>query len=340
MMWLSWRQFRAQALAGATVLALLAAYLVHLGTDIRDARDGYLARCRPQGDCAQALTQFATDYQNTLLFLAAGLGLIPAVIGMFWGAPLIARELEAGTHRLVWNQSVTRRRWLLVKLLVVGLAGMAVAAVASFLLTWAASPVDEIAKDRFSTIVFGARNIVPVAYAAFAVVFGTIVGLVTRRALPAMALTVLAIVAIQFAVPNLVRPHLMPPVGVDKAMTEDAINEARGLGSITNSATVRGLDLPNAWVTDVSDLLTSDGRTLDSRTFNDCLSAPNEPGAAATGRFGAAAKCLGGLNLHVTVSYQPNHRYWLFQLLESAMYLALATLLALFGLWRIQRRIE
>ena len=34
---------------------------------------------------------------------------------MFWGAPLVARELEAGTHRLIWNQSVTRTRWLVTK---------------------------------------------------------------------------------------------------------------------------------------------------------------------------------------------------------------------------------
>ena len=50
---------------------------------------------------------------------------LPALIGLFWGAPLIARELEAGTHRLVWNQSVTRGRWLAVKLGLIGLAAAA-----------------------------------------------------------------------------------------------------------------------------------------------------------------------------------------------------------------------
>lgn len=340
MIWMSWRQFRAQALVGVVALVVLAVYLVYLGVDIRDAHDGYLAQCHPQRDCTRALAQFVTDYENTLLFLAALLGLIPAVIGMFWGAPLIAREVESGTHRLVWNQSVTRRRWLLIKLLVIGLGSMVAAGVVSLLLTWAASPVDTVANDRFSTIIFGARNIAPIAYAAFALVFGTIVGLLTRRTLPAMALTVLAILVIQFAVPNLIRPHLLPPVKIDKAMTEEAINEARGLGSITNGATVKGITIPNAWVTDVSDLLTSDGRTLDGKKFNDCLSAPNEPGVPATGRFGAAAKCLADLNLHVKIAYQPNHRYWPFQFLESGVFLLLAGLLTLFGLWRIQRRID
>jgi len=37
-----------------------------------------------------------------ILLLAA-----PALIGMFWGAPLIAREFETGTFRLAWTQDVT-----------------------------------------------------------------------------------------------------------------------------------------------------------------------------------------------------------------------------------------
>jgi len=33
---------------------------------------------------------------------------VPLLIGMFWGAPLISREFEAGTFRLAWTQGVTR----------------------------------------------------------------------------------------------------------------------------------------------------------------------------------------------------------------------------------------
>jgi hypothetical protein len=31
---------------------------------------------------------------------------------MFWGAPLVAGELESGTFRLAWTQDVSRVRWL------------------------------------------------------------------------------------------------------------------------------------------------------------------------------------------------------------------------------------
>jgi ABC-type transport system involved in multi-copper enzyme maturation permease subunit len=132
-----------------------------------------------------------------------------ALVGTFWGAPLVARELEAGTHRVVWNQSVTRRRWWTVKLAVVTAAAVLTAGVATILLTWAAAPVDDLADNHFSTVLFGARNLAPVGYAVFAVALGTVIGLLTRRTLPAMALTFVLFLVAQFAVPNLIRPHLL-----------------------------------------------------------------------------------------------------------------------------------
>jgi ABC-type transport system involved in multi-copper enzyme maturation permease subunit len=141
---MSLRQFRIQALAGAILVTLAAVYLVRLGADIRAVRD---------------ITQLPSRYGQTMLFLAAGFGLVPALIGAFWGAPLVARELENGTHRLAWNQSVPRRRWLAVKLTVLGLAAMAVAGTLSTLLTWATAPVDHATGERFTAILFGARAV-------------------------------------------------------------------------------------------------------------------------------------------------------------------------------------
>jgi hypothetical protein len=336
MIWWSWRQFRVQALAGAVVAALIAAYLVHLGLDIRAAHDAYQARCRGLGDCAEAMARFGGDYETTRLLLAGGVALVPVLIGGFWGAPLVARELETGTHRLVWNQSVTRRRWLAIRLAVVVAAAVAGACLVSALLTWAAAPVDRVAGDRFSTVLFGARDVAPVAYACFAVVLGTATGLLVRRTVPAMALTMLAVLVTLFAVPNLVRPHFMPPERVSLPMTADAINQARGLGSITGGAVVRGISVPGAWVTDVSELRTADGKSLAGSAFDTCFDHP--PKTGATGIFGDTAACLGGLGLHVDVAYQPNGRYWPFQLIETALYLTLSGLLTAFALWRIRSR--
>ncbi|MFA1546922.1 ABC transporter permease subunit [Actinomadura chokoriensis] len=338
MIWLNWRQFRLQALAGAAGLALVAGYLLYLGMDIRDAHDAYRSRCTDAAGCAQAGSQFQGAYMNTLLIVAAGLGLVPVVIGAFWGAPLIARELELGTHRLVWNQSVTRRRWLIGRMAFVGLAAMVLTGLVALLFTWVASPYDQVAADRFGTIEFGARDIAPIGYAFLAFTLGTAVGLFVRRTLPAMAITGVVFLAVQFAVPNLVRPHLMPPEKVTVPMTAQAINQARNLGSFTGAPVVGGLQVPgapDAWISETSPLRTADGRTLDESAFDRCFATPPKTGAGGT--FGDTAVCLSALDLHVDLEYQPSGRYWHFQLAETGLYLVAGALLTVIALRRVRR---
>ena len=320
---MSLRQFRLQALTAAVLLLLATVYLVHLGADIRAVRD---------------TSQLPSRYGPTMLFLAAGFGLVPALIAAFWGAPLIARELETGTHRLVWNQTVPRRRWLTVKLTVLGLASIAVAGTLTALLTWAAAPVDRVAGDRFTAVLFGARGVAPIGYAAFAVTLGAVTGLLVRRTLPAMAMVFLTVIAVQFAVPSLLRPHYLPAERVTVVMNADAINQARSLGSITGGPVIGGLEIPDAWVTDTSKLLTPDGQPLSTTAFNDCFNNP--PKTGATGTFGDTAVCLGKLDLHVDLTYQPNRRFWPFQLIEVALYVGISVLLAAVGRWRIQRQVS
>ncbi|MFI7019033.1 ABC transporter permease subunit [Streptomyces sp. NPDC050164] len=341
MMWLNWRQFRVQALVGTGALAVFAAYSVYLGADIRDGYDVYRAHCQGVADCARARSQFLSAYKNTLLLIAAGLGLLPAVIGTFWGAPLIARELESGTHRLVWNQSITRPRWLLAKVLFVGLAAMFLTGASAALLTWAAHPFDEVVKSEFSTFEFGARNIAPIGYAALAFTFGTVVGLLLRRTLPAMAVTLVVFLAFQFFFPNVVRPSLMPAERATLPMTAQSINEAQSLGSISGGSVINGVKIPgapDAWIAETSPLRTANGKALDGTRFNDCIDSPPRTGAGGT--FGDAAVCLAEYDLHIDVRYHPRSRYWAFQWLETAIYLTLSGILTTFGLWRIRRRVS
>jgi hypothetical protein len=323
MIWMSWRQFRSPALAGAVALVPVVAYLVRTGLDIRRSHDRYQARCASIGNCAEAMLQFQNDFRTRLLLLAVLLVAFPGLLGVFWGAPLVAREFQAGTHRLVWNQSVTRRRWLAVELLVVGFATMVVAALVSALLTWASGPVDAVAQDRFGALVFDARNVAPVAYAIFAVVLGGVLGLLVRRTVPAMALTLLVFAVVQFAVPAFVRPHLMVPVTADEQMTPQD-----WVGGSGDGPTVDGLSVPGGWVTGTSALLTAGGAPLDRAAYRRCVTDPGSGGTVA---------CLTHLDLHVEVAYHPGDRYWTFQWIESAFYLLLGGLLAAVGLWRIQR---
>lgn len=322
MTWLAWRQLRAPLLVTGAALAVVAAYLVVLGLQLRAGHHDTVASC---GDaCGPALRAFEARFQGRLYLLDALLVVTPALLGMFWGAPLVARELESGTHRLVWNQSVPRRRWLVVRLAVACAAAAAVAGLFSLLLTWAASPFDGVAADRFTAVMFGTRGVVPVAYTCCAVVLGALLGLVLRRTVPAMALTALVFAAVQIAVPATVRPHLMAPVHGSQVMTADTI---RGLGFLGERADVEGLSAPNAWIVSNSRLLTADGRTVGLDRYHGCLS----------GQFDVMSQCLAALDLHVDVAYHPGERYWRFQWLESLLFLASALALAGLALWRVGR---
>jgi ABC-2 family transporter protein len=129
----------------------------------------------------------------------------------FWGAPLVAHELEAGTHRLAWTQSVTRRRWLATKLAVTGLAAVIVTGVFSLVFSWWSFPFDRVG-NRIGTANFGQRGITPIAYAVFALVLGTLAGAVLRRTLAAMAATLVGFIAVRFSFQLFARRHILDPV--------------------------------------------------------------------------------------------------------------------------------
>ena len=123
---------------------------------------------------------------------------IPALLGMFLGAPLVARELESGTFRLA-TQSVTRRRWLAVRFALVGGAALVVAGAASWLVTWWFAPLDAVNMNRFDPSVFTARGVVAIGYAGFAFALGVAAGALTRRTLPAIGATLLGFAGTRIA---------------------------------------------------------------------------------------------------------------------------------------------
>src|SRR4029077_9605182 len=155
MIWLTWRQFRAQAITAAATLAVFAIVLAATASDLAGMYNSSgLLTCH--GDaCSGLASTFLSNLASggggflvpggpyaILYFLSVLIILIaPAVTGVFWGAPLIARELEAGTFRLTWNQSITRTRWLTVKLTLIGVAAIAVTEAFSLIQAWWAAPI-------------------------------------------------------------------------------------------------------------------------------------------------------------------------------------------------------
>lgn len=328
MIWLTWRQFRTQALVGFGALGVLAIYLIILGEQIRHSYEADAAECA-RGACGGVMSAFTSQYGLRVTILGDALIVAPAVAGMFWGVPLITRELEAGTHRLAWNQSVTRGRWLATKLGFVGLLGVAFAGIYSALLTWAASPIDAVDDNRFEPLLFDSRNIVPLAYTAFAFLLGTSCGLFIRRTVPAMAAALVVFAVVQGVVPTLARPNYLTPVSATVPLNRSEVGKLSFFGIY---GTVGGVSVPGGpWVVSTSDVLDSAGQDVGHTSWwSYCVNAASPQ---------TLPSCIAKENVHVDVAIQPANRYWPFQWYETAAFTGAAALLAALCFWRVHRRL-
>jgi hypothetical protein len=343
MIWLTWRQFRTQTLVTAAFLSGFAAYLLITGTQLRHSYTSELTACQPQNSCFGLLNELQNDYsgpQNLTEFLVIA---APALIGIFWGAPLIAGELERGTHNMAWNQSVTRTRWLAVKLTGTALVSVLTAGLLSLLMTWWAGPLDTISGNRWGTRAFNARDVAPLGYAAFAFALGVTLGLLIRRTLPAMAATLAIFIAIQVPVTAAVRPRLLPAststVAINQTTMSHAIRFDRS-EALTGPATIDLPVPPGSWALSQTPVLNSAGRPVQTSEILTCWSrllGQSGAGKAGSPDFGPLGACLAPHNLHVDITYQPANRYWSLQWIETALYTSLAALLTAACFRRMRR---
>jgi hypothetical protein len=342
MIWLTWRQFRWQAITAAAALGAVAILLAATGPHM-----AALFSTAGLNSCATSCSKQTSNFLDSVAGLDTGLFeaaiavmyLVPALIGIFWGAPLIAREFETGTHRLAWNQSVGRTRWTAVKLGLIGAAAVATAGLLSLMIGWWASPIDHAMAlgnqfgmgnhfPRLSPLVFAARGVAPLGYAAFAFALGVTAGVLIRKTLPAMAVTLAVFAAVQFLMPTVVRPHLIPPVQVTAPFNANDNNELM-IGGPGGAMTVVGnFSRPGAWI------LSNNTITRSGKVFTG-------PATAACTGNGSPQDCINWLNsLHLRqqVSYQPASRFWPLQWIETGIYLVLAAGLALVCTWQVRRR--
>jgi ABC-type transport system involved in multi-copper enzyme maturation permease subunit len=335
MTWLTWRQSRLQALtAAAALIAIALAYgltgpgLARLYTRTCGTGDG----CA--GHTAQFLAALRADAAYPLLYFA-GIAIMyfaPLIIGAFWGAPLVARELEAGTHRLAWNQSVTRSRWLAAKLAIGAVAAMTFAGLTSLLVTWWAVPIEKAGGfpagisqlSRFQPLIFSTRGIVPVGTAALAFALGVTAGLLLRRVLPAMAVTLAAFAVALVVMPMWVSPHLISPAQFTHPVIANLTTmQMTGSGQLNDPVT----NMPGAWI------LTDQIITKSGTVFT----LPDVP-ACQTGTRDQCDTWLASQRLFQHVVYQPASRYWAYQWYETGIWLALAAALSAVCFWRIRTR--
>jgi hypothetical protein len=332
MIWTTWRQFRTQSAVAAGLLGdlVLAAVVVQREVAAMYSASG-VADCA--STCAGQISTFLAEIRRSaaLAGYVVGVGLcyiVPALIGAFWGAPLVARELETGTFRLAWNQSVTRTRWLLTKLLGIGLVSVAATALLSVLATWSMSLVDSVSNDRLVPWLFGARGVIPIGYAVFAFTLGVFLGMVIRRTVPAMAATLAVYVAAVAAMSLWVRAHLAP---VERTTLPLDVENLQGFvmnRDGTDFKIIGDPSIPGAWI------LGNDTIGAGGRPFT----GPLDPARCGTNRGPRdCVEWLGTLGLRQDVAYHPLSQFWALQWAETGVFLGLAALLGLACVWWVRR---
>jgi hypothetical protein len=332
-MWLTWRQHRAQFIAGVVLCGALVAFLVVTGVGMRSTYhalgvDTCLA-ARPARDCTMLLNEFRNQY-SSLQFLIPLFLLLPVLLGVFWGAPLIAREVEQGTHRLAWTQSVTRRRWTVTKLVIVGSVAVLLSSAFSAVLWWWADPlVGGSSVQRFTYGIFDLLGVVPVAYTLFAVALGVAAGVMLQRTTFAMAATLCGFAVARLAAELGLRPNYQSAVMATYPFnfTSDARPPGGSWVLAENTVTASGFAVSGD----------SNGISLNYVPMQHIcpyLTPDSAPGSAAM------QQCITQNGIHVVATFQPYDRYWLFQGIESALFIVLAMALALFSVWWVRRRVR
>lgn len=344
---LSLRQLRAQAIVAAGGLAVIAAIVAVTHRHIAEAYRKNVLTCASHGDCDTARDLFLRTDDAMQLWLGILVIVVPGLVGVFWGAPLIAREIEAGTHRLAWTQSVTRTRWAATKIGVVGLAGMVVAGLLSLMVTWWSGLFDKVGEDLYGT--YDRRDLVPIGYAAFAFALGVTAGVVIRRPVPAMATTLFVFVVTRVAFVLQVRPSLVAPSHRNFTLDPTATGLGRSDGGATTLHPVVA-PIPNGWIHS-NHIVDGSGHRLSQDDLSslcpnlDKIGGPPPGGPsrvrAPDGLRDVLHDCVTkvGGRFHGVTTYHPANRYWDLQWLELGIYLVAAVVLAGLSVWFIRRRI-
>jgi ABC-2 family transporter protein len=218
------------------------------GVSATEADDATIAASR----CAAIAHDFFSDYNN-VVFAGLLLLVLPMLMGMFWGAPLVAREIEHGTHRLVWTQGVSRLRWTATKIGLVSIAVLAMTAIYAGMLTWWITPVIQTSGQRFDFVFFDIQGVVVFGYALFALALGMFAGAVTGRLLSAMAITVVGFLGLRLLVMLAGRPRYL---STETSRLPDIGDvHLRGEGFDVIVSQMRN-DLHGDWVLSETDVLT------------------------------------------------------------------------------------
>ena len=309
MAWVTWRQHRAALCGVAVFLGALAMYLWLTGLQMHHS---YATACHPVGSLACTFI-FTGRYHITEIIVSIFLQVVPALIGAFVGAPVLARELETGTFRYAWTQGIGRLRWTIGKLVLLAVALVAAAAAFSVLFSWYDQPFAAAGYAiPFSARVFDLREVAFPAWTLAVFAIGVLAGTLIRRVVPAIAATLAVYAGLALVTALYLRQHYLTPL-------------------LTSKVNLPG----SAWV--VSHWYTKGGKFAFGAHGPQIVSAVRKLCSGGTSGL-SPAQCLTQHGYTQWSSYQPASRFWPFQWIEGGWLLVLSVLLIAVTVWLVRRR--
>jgi hypothetical protein len=312
MTWLVWRQYRAQGVIAFALLAAFAAVMLADGFQIASHWHSILVTCSGNSACLEQQPPLVNGVVSDLPYLSL---IVPAVLGMLWGAPLVAHELESRTSDFAWAQSVTRTRWLAVKAGWLLLAGAACGGALAALTTWWSGPTNALSATAFLPGQFDTQGIVPIGYAVFAMALGIAAGTAARRTLPAIAVALGGFIALRLVISDVLREHYLAAVTTYYNVTESFTPRGQAWVLAQGAVSNTGQVVPKGWGSLYPALPASCQRLLSAGP------------AAKSGSMNAVFSCMRAHGWRGFATYQPASRYWPFQGIETGIYVLLAAAL-------------
>jgi hypothetical protein len=344
MAWVTWRQHRLTLISVPALLGAVAVFLWIAGLKIHHDY-AVLAACHPVTSSAcQALNSSfnSTDWTmgNTIDIL---LQLAPALIGAFAAAPVLARELETGTFRYAWTQGFGRERQTIAKLALLAVAIIAAAGAFSLVSTWFFQPfLTQGDMTVLSASAFVTRGIAFAAWTLAAFTIGALAGMLIRRIIPAMAVTLGAYLGLDLLTWLFLRPHYPLALVTSNPGLFNGLSASNSNGlSASNSnglsaSNSNGLSASNSpWM--LSTWWTGPGGNQASQSVvNQVLELFPHNGAPRVKETPAQAFAQHGITQWWR--YIPVSRFWPMQFIEAGWLLALSVLLIAATVWLVRRR--
>ena len=330
MSWLIWRQYRASTAITGVLVGLFAVLLVITGLNMASQFHADFGACLAANSCRfpTADVSFGSGALGVIVQFSLA---VPAILGMFLGAPAVAREVETGTAHFAWTQAVTRRRWLTVKAGWLLLAALAWGGAVGALVTWWSGPQNTVAASQFNPGTFDVQGIMPAAYSLFAMALGIAAGTLIRRVLPALVVTLGVFFAVRLIIADWVRQHYMTPVTSIYNVALGNTPRPKGATWILGGG-FRGPNGPLA--RPGGDLVASTSNGFPATDIPAACRAYFVQGPGQAPLF----PCLTSHGYSQYITYQPAARYWPFQFIEAGIFVVLAAALIAVAFAVINRR--